>query len=86
MVLTLNLPPNVEEAFLAEARARGVSLDELVQDLLLAREPSSRAVELSPEEWVREFKAWTRSHAKDDLPLLSDEAISRDFIYGERGL
>jgi hypothetical protein len=81
MTVTLNLPPNVEEAFLAEARARGVSLDELVRDVLLAREPSSRAAELSPEEWVREFKAWTRSHAKDNLPLLSDEAMSRDFIY-----
>jgi hypothetical protein len=86
MTVTLNLPPNVEEAFLAEARARGVSLDELVRDLLLAREPSSQAAELSPEEWVRVFKAWTRSHAKDDLPLLSHEAMSRDFIYGERGL
>jgi hypothetical protein len=72
MTVTLNLPPHVEEAFLAEARARGVSLDELVRDVLLAREPSSRTVELSPEEWVREFKAWTRSHSRDDLPLLSD--------------
>ncbi len=86
MTVTLNLPPNVEEAFLAEARAGGASPDELVRDVLLARESSSRAVELSPEEWVREFKAWTRSHAKDNLPLLSDEAMSRDFIYGERGL
>jgi hypothetical protein len=86
MTVTLNLPPSVEQAFLAEARAKGVSLDELVRDVLLARQRSSPAAELSPEEWVREFKAWTRSHAKDDLPLLSDEAMSRDFIYGERGL
>jgi len=86
MTVTLNLPPNVEEAFLAEARAKGVSLDELVRDVLLAREPSSRGAELSPEEWVREFKAWTRSHAEDNLPLLPEEAMSRDFIYGERGL
>jgi hypothetical protein len=86
MTVTLNLPPNVEEAFLAEARARGVSLDELVREVLLERQPPSAAAELSPEEWVREFKAWTRSHAEDNLPPLSDEAISRDFIYGERGL
>ena len=86
MTVTLNLPPNVEQAFLAEARARGLSLDELVRDVLLARQPPSPAAELSPEEWVREFKAWTRSHAGDNLPLLTDEAMSRDFIYGERGL
>ena len=41
---------------------------------------------LTPEEWVREFKAWTRSHSHDDLPVLSDEAMSREFIYRERGL
>jgi hypothetical protein len=76
----------VEQAFLAEAQAKGVSLDELVRDVLLARQPSSPVAELSPEEWVREFKAWTRGRAKDNLPLLSDEAMSRDFIYGERGL
>lgn len=84
MTVTLNLPPHVEQAFLAEARAKGLSLDELVSDVLLARQPSP--VELSAEEWVREFKTWTRSHIGDDLPLLSDEAISRDSIYRDRGL
>ena len=86
MTVTLNLPPNVEQAFLAEAQAKGMSLGELVRDVLLARQPSSSAAELSPEEWVRQFKAWTRSHAGDDLPLLPDEAMSREFIYRERGL
>lgn len=86
MTVTLNLPPNVEQAFLAEARAKGVSLDELARNVLLARQPWSPAAEPSPEDWVREFKAGTRSHATDNLPLLSDQAISRDFIYGERGL
>jgi hypothetical protein len=86
MTVTLNLPPNVEQAFLAEAQAKGLSLDELVCDVLLARQPTSPATEPSPEEWVREFKVWTRSHAGDNLPLLADEAMSRDFIYGERGL
>jgi hypothetical protein len=50
----LNLPPQVEQAYL--------------------------------EEWVAEFKARVHSHANENLPLLSDEAISRDFIYRERGL
>ena len=86
MTVTLNRPPNLEQAFLAEARAKGVSLDELVLDVLLARQATNPAAELSPEEWVHQFKAWTRSHAKDDLPLLSDQAISREFIYGERGM
>ena len=45
---------------------------------------SPSAHELPPEAWVRRFEAWTLSHAADDLPLLSDEDISRESIYRER--
>ena len=40
----------------------------------------------NPEEWVQEFRAWAEGHERNNLPLLSDEAISREFIYSERGL
>jgi hypothetical protein len=86
MTVTVDLPPHVEQAYVAEAEAKGVSLDELVRDVLLSQRPFPVAPELPPEEWVREFRTWTRSHAGDDLPVLSDEAMSREFIYGERGL
>jgi hypothetical protein len=39
----------------------------------------------SAEEWMRKFRAWAGSHSTA-TPLLSDEAISRESIYGERGL
>ena len=38
----------------------------------------------SAEEWVKRFEAWTSSH-RTGTPLLSDEGISRDSIYGNRG-
>ena len=38
------------------------------------------------EEWTRSFDAWVQSHNHDNLPILSDEAVSREFIYRERGL
>jgi hypothetical protein len=41
--------------------------------------------ELNTEQWSRDFKAWVHGHATT-TPLLSDEAISRDSIYGARGL
>jgi Arc/MetJ-type ribon-helix-helix transcriptional regulator len=41
--------------------------------------------ELETEQWLREFTAWVHSHSTT-TPLLSDEAISRDSIYGARGL
>ena len=39
----------------------------------------------TPEEWVHAFCEWVESHRGLNLPLLSDEAISRESIYGERG-
>ena len=86
MTVTLDLPPHTEQAYRAEASARGVPVEVVVREVLLAHEPSRGAAEMSPEEWVRRFRAWTRSHAGDNLPLLSDKAISRESIYGDRGL
>ena len=37
MTVTLNLPPEVERASLAEAQAKGISLDEWLREILIAR-------------------------------------------------
>jgi hypothetical protein len=37
------------------------------------------------EQWIRRFHAWTDSHAGQTV-VLSDEAMSRESIYGDRGL
>jgi hypothetical protein len=39
----------------------------------------------SAEEWSRELAAWSESHATT-TPLLPDEALGRESIYGTRGL
>jgi len=39
---------------------------------------------LDAEEWSRELHAWVHGHSTTS-PLLSDEAISRESIYGSRG-
>ncbi|MBE9050798.1 hypothetical protein IQ243_10305 [Nostocales cyanobacterium LEGE 11386] len=38
----------------------------------------------TPAEWVAAFRDWVESHRGLNLPTLSDEAISRESIYGER--
>jgi hypothetical protein len=86
MIVTLNLPEQVEQAYVAEAQARGLTLDELVREVLVAARPATPASELTPEEWVCEFKEWTESHRGLNLPILSDEHISRESIYADRGL
>ncbi len=70
---------------MAEAHAKGLSLEDLVRDVLLARQPTPDPNQLPPDEWKRRFPAWTHSHPTD-TPLLSDEPISRESIYGGRGL
>ncbi len=86
MTLVLKLPPQIEEAYSAEAQSRGLSLDKVVLEALAKAQPSMSSAELSVEEWDKRFEKWTTRHAGSDLPLLSDEAISREFIYGERSL
>jgi hypothetical protein len=39
MTVTLNLPPQVEQAYLAEAQARGLPLDTIVREVLIAGQP-----------------------------------------------
>jgi hypothetical protein len=38
MTVTLELPSSIEAAYLAEAQARGVRLDDLLRDVLIARQ------------------------------------------------
>ena len=40
MTVTLDLPPHVEKAYLAEARAKGVPLDDLMREVLIAGWPA----------------------------------------------
>ena len=86
MTLNLNLPSDVEQAYIAEAQARGLPVSDVMAEILVAARPSQSRVIEDPDEWMKKFKEWSASHEKDDLPELSDEAMSREFIYRERGL
>ena len=41
MTINLDLPPQIEQAYRAEAQARGVSFDEIVREVLIARRPKT---------------------------------------------
>jgi hypothetical protein len=84
MTVTLNLPPQVEQAYLAEAQARGLPLADVMREALVAAQPPT-ASELSTVEWLRRFEAWTASHA-DIIVVLPDDAMERESIYADRGL
>ena len=55
------------------------SLRHRLQSAVAAERP------VNAEEWMNKFRAWAHSHPAD-TPLLTDEAISRESIYADRGL
>lgn len=54
-------------------------------DAMLERLIESEKEPATPKERSRAFREWVESHTGLNAPLLSDEAISRESIYGERG-
>jgi uncharacterized membrane-anchored protein len=55
-------------------------LHTLMENLIELQETPIHA-KAAPEEWSHRFSAWVEEHRGLGLPLLSDEAISRQSIY-----
>jgi hypothetical protein len=86
MTVTLELKPEVEERIVAEAKARGLSVETYILNLLEKEATNGEvgfALTATPEEWKTAFLEWVRIE-RPAHPPLSDEAISRESIYGER--
>ncbi|MCC5639963.1 hypothetical protein LC593_29875 [Nostoc sp. CHAB 5844] len=60
-------------------------LDAMLQQLVQPLEERPFYETANPQEWIAAFQEWVESHRELNLPALSDEAISRESIYGERG-
>jgi hypothetical protein len=83
MTVILDLPPEKEAAFKAEAQARGLSLEQWMLEAAEQRVQPASIVHLQktdPEEWARRFDEWVDGH-DPNTPVLSDEAMSRESIY-----
>jgi hypothetical protein len=82
--MTVTLKPDLEEELTARAQAEGLSTEEFVNrelEKLVASMPQSS--KLTPEERARLWREWLASHSVGGPPL-SDYAVSRESIYGER--
>lgn len=85
MSAPVEIEPETAELLAAEARARGLSVDDYLRTLLPATNGRSGETPLyrsaTREEWVRAFREWAASHA-----VLSETADdSRESIYEGRG-
>jgi len=85
MTVTLNLPPDVERAFLAEAQVRGVSPDECIREMLIARAASGPDAVFEPlwDKLAGIESAASRSDWKgeSDPPNARSLAITSEILY-----
>jgi hypothetical protein len=80
IIVKLELQPEVQAGLVAEADARGLSLEAYI--LQVIQDHAVTAPALSTEAWESEFDGWLSSFP--DVPILSDEAISRDSMYPDK--
>jgi hypothetical protein len=84
MTVTIQLPSDIEADLVAQARAHGLELQQYVEHLLRGQLPPRAGSSLSPDERAA---AWRESaRGLPHTPPLSDDAISRESIYGDRGI
>jgi hypothetical protein len=83
MTITIELPPDIAASLAALAAEQGMSLPEYLQRLLEDQVAPRKAPSLSPAEraqlWRESAKGVPRT------PPLSDEAVSRESFYDDRG-
>jgi len=81
----LEVDPEVALKIQARARERGVSVDVYLRELIDQKgTESEKSNGLSSQERVRLLREWASGHSTN-TPLLSDDEISRESIYQERG-
>ena len=81
MTITLELPPELEARFVAEAKAKGVPVDEVVKAYLIFHSPALHAPKQLTAEEVDSGLDEAAGLIPEGIRPLSDEAMSRDSIY-----
>lgn len=81
MTITVELPPEIEERFLAQAKLRGLSLDAYLKEFLsLSAVTTAQTITLSQNE-VNSLLDEAANLVPAGITPLSDHAMSRDSIY-----
>ncbi len=82
MLTMLEVEPELASKIQARARERGVSVDVYLRELIDEKGTESEGSNgLSSQERVSLLREWASGHSSN-TPLLSDDAISRERIYG----
>lgn len=90
MIVTIELPPEIEAGLLSQAQAEGLDVADYLRQLVSKEVAAKSTFFLPPaskrsnEEWLQEFNRWVNSHANNPV-VLPDEAMERESIYGDHG-
>ena len=85
MLTMLEVAPELASKIQARARERGVSVDVYLRELIDEKgTESNRSDGLSSQERVALLRQWASGHG-NNTPVLSDEGLNRESIYGDRG-
>lgn len=90
MEITLHLKPEVEAQLISQATAQGLSIEQLLEQMIEGLIVTPYSIEVSgnnsltDEVWRSILNQLGRNPSPARLPSLSDAAISRESIYGER--
>ena len=76
MTVRLQLKPEVEAELLAQARARGLSLEAYLEQVLQERSRTMMPPNVSSSDQASAFETWAHSHQR--TPPLPDEAVRRE--------
>jgi hypothetical protein len=83
MTVTIHLPSDIEADLVAQARDHGLELPQYLEALLRGQVSPRADSVLSPAERAAAWRESTRD--LPHTPPLSDDAISRESIYGDDG-
>lgn len=80
MTITVELPPEIEERFLAQTRVRGLTLGAYVQEFLTLAGPAAAPSSMLSTDELNRLLDEAGDLAPSGPPL-SDHAMSRESIY-----
>jgi hypothetical protein len=80
MTVTLDLPQQVEKAYRAEAQAKGVPIDELIRDVLIAGKPALPATATVFDQGLGLFGSPEDAALLDQVVAMAYEERRRPFV------
>ena len=80
MSVTIEVNSDTARKLRSIAESKGISVDDLLHAYVPGLTANGSSPEMSAGERAKAFREWAESHRRD-LPLLSDDAVSRKSFY-----